>query len=110
MATPALCSVYGTLKFPTGVETEGNEIEIFVTPQNALPQFSQGNMLAGKSVLLTTDTYGYFEIPLMIGSLVTIHVKQANFQCQFMVPDAEEADIESIPGVSGVMRKVENPF
>jgi len=107
---PSICNVYGTLKFPTYDPAQQNEIEVFVASGNALPQFSQGDLLSGKSALFTTDADGYFEIPLMVGSLVTLHVKQSNFQCQFMVPDAEEANIETIPGVSGVLRPVENPF
>lgn len=110
MADPITCNVSGILRYPTGIPVVYNEIEIFLAASNALPQFSQGSLITGKSVLLETDEDGYFETPLMRGSLVTIHVKRSNFQCQFMVPDVESVDIKDIPGVDGILREVENPF
>jgi hypothetical protein len=110
MATPSVCNVFGTLRYPTGEPVVDNDIEVFVDPTTALPRINQSSILTGKSVILRTDEDGYFESPLMRGALVTLHIKQSNFQCQFAVPDADEVDIETIPGVFGVLRSVENPF
>jgi len=110
MATPTVCNVYGTLRFPTGAPVIDNDIEVLVDPKTALPRVNQGSILTGKAVVLHTDEDGYFETPLMRGALVTLHIKQSNFQCQFMVPDVAEIAIEEIPGVDCVMRTVENPF
>ena len=81
-----------------------------MSPSNALPQFSQGFLLSGKSVVFHTDEDGNFESPMLRGALVTLHLKQSNFQCQFAVPDVAELDVKDIVGTYGVVRSVENPF
>ena len=110
MAQPTVCNVHGILLWPTGDPVISNEIEIFLATSNALPQFAQGSLVTGKSVLIETDENGYFEVSLIKGALVTLHVKLSDFQVQFAVPQDDSVDIKDIPGVLGVLRKVENPF
>jgi hypothetical protein len=110
MAQPTTCVVHGILLWPTGEPVISNEIEVFLAVSNALPQFAQGSLVTGKSVLIETDENGYFEVALIKGALVTMHIKLSNFQCQFAVPLDDSADIADLPGNAGVLRQVENPF
>ena len=111
MSQPTGCVVHGILLYPTGLPVVSNEIEIFLATSNAMPQFAQGSLISGKSVLLETDENGYFDVSLIKGALITLHIKRSNFQCQFAVPtDIDEIDIKDIVGFFGVLRQVENPF
>lgn len=106
---PELCMVYGVLRYPTGVPVADNDIEVYVDEKD-LPQFAQHYLLTGKIVVGKTDENGYFQMDLIRGARVTLHVKQSRLQCQFMVPDQDEIAIESIPGVFGVLKETENQF
>jgi len=112
MVAPTTCNVYGTLLYPTGDPVVDNDIEMFVEcgSNGDLPQFAQGSLLTGKSVVLHTGENGYFESPMIRGALVTLHLKRSNFKCQFEVPDVESIDIKDIPGVHGEIKTIENPF
>ena len=106
---PALCMVYGVLRYPTGEVVVGNDIEVYVDEKD-LPRFAQHYLLTGKIVASKTDENGYFQMDLVRAAMVTLHIKQSKFQCQFMVPDLDEIAIENIPGVFGVLKESENQF
>lgn len=106
---PELCMVYGVLRYPTGEVVVGNDIEVYIDEKD-LPRFAQHYLLSGKIVVARTDENGYFQMDLIRNALVTLHIKQSKFQCQFMVPDLDEIAIENIPGVYGVLKETENQF
>ena len=106
---PALCMVYGVLRYATGAPVVNNDIEAYVDEKD-LPRFAQHCLLTNKSVLSSTDENGYFQMDLLREAMVTLHIKQSKFQCQFMVPDVNELNIETIPGVYGVLKEPENQF
>ncbi|MEN6550221.1 MAG: hypothetical protein ABFE07_29605 [Armatimonadia bacterium] len=107
--SPHLCTVYGTLLDLIGQPVANNNIEVSVD-RKRLPRFAQHFLLAGSEVNTETDANGDFQVALIRGALVTLHVKESNMRLQFTVPDVDAINIENIPGAYGAIESVENPF
>jgi hypothetical protein len=88
-----LCTLYGTLTHQDGCPLVG----ILVTAFNlyGVPNVDEW-IVAGPTYDATTDTNGYFEIPLFRGSTVRLVIENTRVCVRFVVPDQEKVDLKDV--------------
>lgn len=90
ISTPHMCTIYGTLLDLSGMPMPGQEVKAVL---NRAGYFTYNSGSIGQAAAAVTDEVGYFELPLVIGSDVTITIPIIGFTQRGFVPNSSATEL-----------------
>ena len=95
---PAICVVFGTIVNPDGTPNTDIEIKATVVSEKDSKdgQIVGGLGVTGKQVEAFTDDNGFFEIPLIQGSMVNLSIPKIELEREVQIPAKEVIDFNEL--------------